>query len=186
MIGLRSYDYVPKNLYFAQRIFIWQTEFTTGFSFCMDVELIKKAFTLQKVARSKPFLVLFCTPRKPGSNIRVVFPDHFIFDPLRVTFDPIWIVLIPFSDQYLQMHQIHQDHFWSDFRIKVLIRISGSLWSGKDELIFDTGVRIKSYPFFLIFDPGLSKSDSRKCIHTIISPDLPTASRGRLVRAMVS
>ena len=29
------------NLYFAQRIFIWRTEFATGFSFCMDVELIK-------------------------------------------------------------------------------------------------------------------------------------------------
>ena len=29
------------NLYFAQRIFIWQTEFQNGFSFCMDVELIK-------------------------------------------------------------------------------------------------------------------------------------------------
>ena len=29
------------NLYFAQRIFIWRTEFQNGFSFCMDVELIK-------------------------------------------------------------------------------------------------------------------------------------------------
>ena len=29
------------NLNFAQRIFIWRTEFATGFSFCMDVELIK-------------------------------------------------------------------------------------------------------------------------------------------------
>ena len=28
-------------LYFAQRIFIWRTEFQNGFSFCMDVELIK-------------------------------------------------------------------------------------------------------------------------------------------------
>ena len=29
------------NLYFAQRIFIWRTEFQNVFSFCMDVELIK-------------------------------------------------------------------------------------------------------------------------------------------------
>ena len=29
------------ELYFAQRIFIWRTEFATGFSFSMDVELIK-------------------------------------------------------------------------------------------------------------------------------------------------
>ena len=29
------------NLYFAQRISIWRTEFQNGFSFCMDVELIK-------------------------------------------------------------------------------------------------------------------------------------------------
>ena len=28
-------------LYFAQRIFIWRMEFQNGFSFCMDVELIK-------------------------------------------------------------------------------------------------------------------------------------------------
>ena len=29
------------NLYFAQKIFIWRTEFQNEFSFCMDVELIK-------------------------------------------------------------------------------------------------------------------------------------------------
>ena len=29
------------NLYLAQRILIWRTEFQNGFSFCMDVELIK-------------------------------------------------------------------------------------------------------------------------------------------------
>ena len=54
----------------------------------------------------------------------------------------------PFSDQYLQMDQIHQDHFWSDFRIKVLIRI----WSGKDELIFDTafGSKVILFVSYLI------------------------------------
>ena len=30
-----------ENLYFAQRISIWRTEFQNGFSFCMDVKLIK-------------------------------------------------------------------------------------------------------------------------------------------------
>ena len=48
------------NLYFAQRIFIWRTEFQNGFSFCMDVELIKLTYTLQRGARSNHFLVLFC------------------------------------------------------------------------------------------------------------------------------
>ena len=49
------------NLYLAQRIFIWRTEFQNGFSFCMDVELIKLTYTLQRAARSNLFLVLFCS-----------------------------------------------------------------------------------------------------------------------------
>ena len=39
--GLIFIESVRGPLYFAQRIFIWRTEFATGFSFCMDAELIK-------------------------------------------------------------------------------------------------------------------------------------------------
>ena len=118
------------------------------------------------------------TLRKPGSNIRVVFR-----------------IILFWS---------FKGHFWSNFRINIY------KWIKFTRIIFDLISGSKFWSVFLDhFGPGrmssylilcsdqkwsflshiwswLSKSDSRKCIHTIISPDLPTASRGRVVRAMVS
>ena len=96
-------------------------------------------------------LTLFYTLRKSGSNIRVVF-RIILFWSFKGHFWSNLDRFDPFSDQYLQMDQIHQDHFWSDFRIKVLIRISGSLWSGKDELLFDTafGSKVILFVSYLI------------------------------------
>ena len=109
----------------------------------------------------------------------------FYFDPLRVTFDPIWIVLIRFRINIYK---------WIKFTRIIFDLISGSkLWS-----VFLDHFDSERMSWYLILCldqkwsflshiwSWLSKSDSRKCIHTIISPDLPTASRGRVVRAMVS
>ena len=124
------------------------------------------------------------TLRKSGSNIRVV-SGSFYFDPLRVTFDPIWIVLIRFRINIYK---------WIKFTWIIFDLISGSKFWSVFLDHFDPE-RMSSYlilcsdqkwSFLSHIWSWLSKSDSRKCIHTIISPDLPTASRGRVVRAMVS
>ena len=41
LLGLIFIEFDRGPLYFAHQIFIWRTEFATGFSFCMNAELIK-------------------------------------------------------------------------------------------------------------------------------------------------
>ena len=89
------------NLYFAQRIFIWRTEFQNGFSFCMDVEPNQINIYSPKGGSVKPYFGSFL--------LCFNFLDYFDFLDFLFTRNgiPEWIFLLHKSEacQSLNGHQ---------------------------------------------------------------------------------